>query len=154
MVRDKKFREDLFHRLNVIQIRVPPLREHKSDIRKIADSYQFRQHRAKLTSEQVEALMAYDYPGNVRELLNLVERANVFGETDYENLLNEHRQMNENLVSEEQSECPDSLDEMTRLHVHRVYEKCGGNLTKAAEALEVSRNTVRKYLVSLCDARG
>ena len=64
MVRDGKFREDLFHRLNVVQIRVPPLREHKDDIEKIANGYWLKQHRRRLSQKQIEALVQYDYPGN------------------------------------------------------------------------------------------
>jgi len=146
MVRDKDFREDLFYRLNVIQLRVAPLREHKSDIKKIANWYWMRQHRRRLAVEQVEALMTYDYPGNVRELFNLLERASVLGETDFAKLLSEHKQMTTSLVPQVRTEYPEPLDEMTRHHVRHVYEKHGNNLTQTAEALKASRNTVRKYL--------
>jgi len=146
MVRDGTFREDLFYRLNVIQIRVPPLREHKDDIAQIADGYWLRQHGQRLHPSQIEALMDYDYPGNVRELLNLLERASVLEESDFSRLLTEHKQMTASLTPQAETELPDSLEEMTRLHVRRVYDKCGQNLTKAAEALGAARNTVRKYL--------
>ena len=146
MVRDRTFREDLFYRLSMIQLRVAPLREHKSDIRKIANWYWMRQHRRRLQSEQVETLMTYDYPGNVRELFNLLERASILGETDFTNLLAEHRQMTSSLSSKASTEYPDDLEAMTRAHVRRVYEKHGSNLTKTAEALKASRNTARKYL--------
>ena len=62
-VRDGQFRADLFHRLNVVQIRVPSLREHKEDIAQIADSYWLKMHHRRLKPAQIEALMAYDYPG-------------------------------------------------------------------------------------------
>ncbi len=146
MVRDGKFREDLFHRLNVIQIRVPPLREHKDDITHIANDYWLKQHRRRLAPEQIEALTMYDYPGNVRELFNLLERAAVLDETDFARLVAEHRQMMSSLTPVAEIDYPDDLEAMIRLHVSRIYEKCGNNLTKAAEALNVARNTVRKYL--------
>ncbi len=146
MVREGRFREDLFHRLNVIQIRVPPLREHKDDIGRISNCYWLKQHRRRLEPSQVEALKTYDYPGNVRELFNLLERADVLGETDFNRLLKEHRMMTEGLAAAPSYDYPDDLESMTRLHVRRVYEKCDGNLTRAAEALNAARNTVKKYL--------
>ena len=146
MVRDGKFREDLFYRLNVIQVRVPALREHKEDIVQIANGYWLKQHGRRLEPRQIEALMAYDYPGNVRELLNLLERASVLGEADYGRLLAEHKQMTTSLTPKIEVEWPDNLEEMTRRHVRRVYDKCGQNLTKTAESLGAARNTVRKHL--------
>lgn len=146
MVRDGKFREDLFHRLNVIQIRVPPLREHKEDIEKIANGYWLKQHRHRLDLEQIEALMQYDYPGNVRELFNLLERASVLDQMDFSRLIGEHKQMTESLVSKVEQEIPDELNAAIRLHVRHVYEKYNNNLSRTAEALNVARNTVRKYL--------
>ena len=146
MTAERTFREDLFHRLNVVQLRVPPLREHKGDVPKIANWYWMRQHRRRLRPEQIEALQTYDFPGNVRELFNLLERASVLGETDFARLLDEHRQMTSPLAAASADPYPDELEAMTRQHVRRVFEKHGSNLTRTAEALNVSRNTARKYL--------
>ena len=146
MVRDGKFREDLFHRLNVVQIRVPPLREHKCDIDQIANGYWLKQHKHRLDPEQIEALKTYDYPGNVRELFNLLERASVLDEQDFTRLLAEHKQMTASLAPATTAEVPDELDAAIRLHVKRVFEKYNQNLSKTAEALKAARNTVRKYL--------
>lgn len=147
MVRDGKFREDLFQRLNVIQIKAPPLREHREDIPAIARSYRkLNNMPGPLTQTQHEALMDYDYPGNVRELNNLLERAEVMAIGDYRQLIREHREMNAGLARETGEIVPDNLEEATRLHIKRVCEKYNGNITRAAEALGASRNTVRKYL--------
>ena len=146
MVHDGKFREDLFHRLNVIQILVPPLRERKCDIEQIANGYWLKQHKHRLTPEQVEVLKTYDYPGNVRELFNLLERASVLDEQDFSRLLAEHKQMTASLAPAAAAELPDELDAATRLHVRHVYEKYNNNLSRAAAALKIARNTVRKYL--------
>ena len=146
MVREGKFRLDLFQRLSVIQLRVPALREHKEDIPLISYSYRERNKMGgRLTQPQIEALQSYDFPGNVRELYNLLERAYVLGVTDFRQLVREHRELNAALLSKEAVEVPDNLEEVTRLHVKRVVEKYNGNITKAAEALGTSRNTVRKY---------
>ena len=141
LVRDGKFRHDLYHRLCVVQLRVPPLREHKEDIPLIAYSYRDRNHMGGwLSSAQVEALQSYDFPGN------LLERAYVLNIDDYDELIRQHRELNAALVPQDKVEVPDNLEEATRLHVKRVCEKYSHNISKAAEALGVSRNTVRKYL--------
>ena len=95
------------------------------------------------------ALLEYDYPGNVRELINILEKSKIFQEDDFEKLMAEHRLMNKGLMGAAQpadDSVPDDLEGATRHHVRRIYEKCARNLTKTAEALKVSRNTVRKYL--------
>lgn len=154
-VREGKFRADLYQRLNVVLLRIPPLREHKEDIRDIADSWWLAHHRRHLPEACISALMDYDYPGNVRELVNLLDRATVLGETDFAALLREHREMNADLLSDvsdgtaagpADADVPDDLEAATRLHVRHVFEKYDRNLTRAAEALGVSRNTARKYL--------
>ncbi len=146
MVHEGKFRLDLYQRLSVIQLRAPTLREHKEDIPLIAYAYRDRNHMGGwLTKEQVEALQSYDFPGNVRELYNLLERAYVFGITDFKQLIREHKELNAALLPQDKVEVPDNLEEATRLHVKHVVEKYNGNITKAATALGTSRNTVRKY---------
>lgn len=155
MVKEGKFRADLYHRLNAIQIRIPPLREHKEDIASIVSAWNaWRQkpnskYLEPLNIQAIAALESYDYPGNVRELLNILERADVMGETDYAKLIDDYRTMNaglEDVVSDEFDGVPEDLDGAMRYHVRRLYDKYKKNLTKTAEALKVSRNTVRKYL--------
>ena len=148
-VHEGRFRADLFQRLNVVQLRIPALREHKDDIRDIADGWWINRHHKHLSEENIAALMEYDYPGNVRELLNLLDRATVLGEDDFTTLMNEHREMNAGLVDGVCSESgivPDELELAMRLHVRRVYDKYGQNLSKTATALKVARNTAKKYL--------
>ncbi len=147
MVREGKFRADLYQRLSAIQLFTPPLRHHKEDIPLLVCNFRKRNKmEGNLTPEQCEALMEYDYPGNVRELFNLLERAEVMGIKDYRQLIREHREINARMQPQVEVESPDNLEEATRLHVKRVFEKYGGNITRAAAALDVSRNTVRKYL--------
>ena len=175
MVRDGKFREDLYFRLNVFPIRIPPLRERISDVEQIADGWWLRHCRCHLTRAQLKALMSYDYPGNVRELINLLERALVFDNPDFTKIIEENRTMTANLRNTSASDntpssnvstttapatskspasnesaysadIPDELDAAIRLHIRRVYEKYGHNLTKTKEALHIARNTLKKYL--------
>lgn len=153
LVRDGKFREDLFMRLNVVQVHVPPLREHKEDIRDIADNWWFGKFRRHLSEGQLLALMDYGYPGNVRELLNLLERAAVLDETDFVRLVARHREMNAGLLGESAGEeCarrPDELEAVVQSHVKGVYIKYGRNLSRAAAALGISRNTMRRHLEAM-----
>ncbi len=150
LVVEGKFREDLYQRLNVVQMRTPSLREHKEDIPIIANAWWRKFHGNRvLQDEQIAALMDYDYPGNVRELVNILDRATALEEDDFDLLMREHKEMNAGLsggLELKSGRVPDKLEDATRLHVRRVYEKYGQNLTRAAEALDVSRNTVRKYL--------
>ena len=150
LVREGKFRGDLYQRLNVVQMRIPPLREHKEDIYYIADGWWLQHNKKHLAEEQIAALSDYDYPGNVRELLNLLERATVLGENDFTALVNEHKEMNSGLVDPVTAiaggDMSDELDIAIRAHVRRVFDKYGQNMSKTAQALKVARNTVRKYL--------
>lgn len=146
MVRDGRFREDLFHRLNVVQIRVPPFREHHEDLDKIANDYWLKRHKKRLEVSQLEALRSYDYPGNVRELFNLLERASVLGETDFIRLIAEHKEMIADMYSPLQVEYPENLKAMTHIHVRRIFDQCKGNYTHAAKMLGIAINTLRVHL--------
>ena len=150
LVSEGKFREDLYQRLNVVQLRTPSLREHKDDIPLIANAWWRKFHGNRvLREEQIAALMDYDYPGNVRELVNILDRATALEEDDFELLMREHKEMNAGLsggLELKYGRIPDKLEDAIRIHVRRVYEKYAQNITRAAEALDVSRNTVRKYL--------
>ena len=80
------------------------------------------------------------------QVLSRARRAHILGIDDFRRLICEHKELNTALQPQDQAGIPDNLEEATRLHVRRVCEKCNGNITKAADALGVSRNTVRKYL--------
>ena len=147
MVREGKFREDLFHRLNVVQIHAPALREHPEDIAHIANKYWLKTYHRRLKPEQIEALKDYDYPGNVRELLNILERAEVLEENDFGKLVREQKATMTGLRSATPIEnVPDDLESAIRRHIELVYDKYEHNLSRTADALQVARNTVRKYL--------
>ena len=92
MVHDGKFRLDLYERLNIVQLRIPPLRDHKEDIMDIAIDWRFKNDRRLFSEVSMErALLEYDYPGNVRELINILEKSKIFQEDDFEKLMAEHR---------------------------------------------------------------
>lgn len=151
MVKEGKFRKDLFERLNVVPIRTPELRIHKSDIPEVAAAWFARKRYDKaLTDDQVAALMSYDYPGNVRELLALLERAATLDVSNYDALVEEQRKLNAEEASTgtevEEDGAPENLNAMISWHVRRILDRCGGNVSRAALKLGIARNTVRKYL--------
>ena len=148
MVKSGKFRDDLYSRLNVIHIRTPSLAEHLEDIGEIAHAWAVMNHYDKpYSAKQIADLKRYDYPGNVRELFNILERSKVLGIEDFSTLLVEHKRTNAELFIKGLDEVlPDELDAAMRCHVRSVFNKFGGNISNAASALKVSRNTVRKYL--------
>lgn len=144
--RDGKFRRDLLNRINVIRIQTPALRQHREDIPEIANAWLRYRQCEPLTEAQAAALMAYDFSGdNVRGLIGLLERARVLGATDYSALVQEQRELNalDNETAEQEVE---NLEAAMRRHVRRVFAAHGNNVTQAAVALGVSRNTVARYL--------
>jgi DNA-binding NtrC family response regulator len=150
-VKEGRFREDFFYRINVFSIELPPLRDRRSDIPLLASH--FVDHFAKqmdkritdISPEAMEILIAYDWPGNVRELSNAIERAMVVGTPPAirpEDLPLQRLANNEVPVEE-------SLAEMEKRHIAAVLERAGGNVTRAAEILKVDRvtvyNKIKKY---------
>jgi two-component system, NtrC family, response regulator AtoC len=149
MVRANRFREDLFHRLNVFTIALPPLRERTPDIPLLA-SYFLKIFTVKhgktvrLAADAVEAMKRYSWPGNVRELQNMLERAITFNDTGV--IQADELEFGES--GEAASEAADvdasggSLDQMEKDHIIKVLKETGGNKKKAAEILGIERRTL------------
>ncbi len=142
------FREDLYYRLNVINIHVPPLRDRPADVPLLAETFMKRSAREMnrpvktITNEAMERLRAYPWPGNVRELENAIERAVVLGDTDELTaddfaFLEPGRSMAMTMTS-----LDDTLEEVERRHITRVLAFCAGNRTQAAERLGIHRETL------------
>ncbi len=151
-----KFREDLFYRINIVGIRLPPLRERRDDILVLAkyfvDKYDgdFHKNVRKISSDVEHFLMAYNWPGNVRELRNVIERAMILGEGD--TLLMEHLPM-EILGQPEVARMATSgfrippggisMEKVEEDLVRQALGMTGGNQTKAAKLLDISRDSLR-----------
>jgi len=150
-VREGRFREDFYYRINVFTIDVPPLRERRSDIPLLAEHLlrRFaRQMDTRITGisrEAMSALEAWDWPGNVRELSNAIERAMVVGKGEEIQAgdLPLRRSLHERLGE------PDSLAEVERRHIQAVLEQTEWNITQTARILGVDRvtvyNKIKKY---------
>ncbi len=146
-----KFREDLYYRLNVMQIPLPPLREHPSDIPLLVNYYidqfnrEFRKQVRGVNDAGVELLRGYRWPGNIRELRNAVERAMLLADGPW--LGPEHFPMSvSRRISGGVMELPDegvSLEAMERALVLQALNRTGWNQTKAAALLGLNRDQIR-----------
>jgi DNA-binding NtrC family response regulator len=142
--RQGRFRQDLFYRLDVVSITIPPLRERRGDVRALTLSF-VAQLSARLGVPPVEVddallarLAAYDWPGNVRELRNLVERGLILGAFPEEGLPEAAE------VEEAAAATDDALSEVEKRHILEVLAACGGNKSEAARRLGVSRKTIER----------
>jgi two-component system, NtrC family, response regulator AtoC len=170
MVRDSKFREDLYYRLMVIPVRVPPLRERPEDILPIARhlvanlNRELDRNLEGIAADAEELLRRYPWPGNVRELRNVLERAillhsdRVVKQSD---LPPEVRSGSApGPAAEPGGPAPGfrlgagtgvpTMSEVEKMAIEYALEKCGGNKTKAAEALGISRQTLRTKVKEYC----
>jgi DNA-binding NtrC family response regulator len=149
-VRAGKFREDLFYRLQVMPIALPPLRERKGDVPLLAKYYvdrfnrEFRKRVRGLSAGATEVLEHYGWPGNVRELKNAIERAMLLVEGDL--LEPEHFTTLTRTVAATQFRLPPegvNLDEVERQLLMQALERANGNQTQAAQLLGINRDQVR-----------
>ncbi len=147
LMKDGKFRTDLFYRLNVIHIQVPPLRRRKEDIPLLADTFvkKYGQREGKriqgLTREALNILMAYPFPGNVRELENAVERAVVFAEGDILGAADLPVFLRERTEEDLQAEGASLVDKVRALEtreIRRALRESGGVKSKAARTLGIT----------------
>lgn len=150
-VAEGRFREDLYYRLNVVKLRIPPLRDRKEDLPALIDYFicRTKSPSKRLSPEAVAALEQYDFPGNVRELGHLIERGILLskGETiEAEDLLlpqSKGPAGSPPPIAEPSKLC--SLEELERAHIENALRQMNWNKTKAAEALGISvRNLYRK----------
>ena len=154
-VRRGHFRSDLFYRLNVIALELPPLRDRRDDLVLLIDNFlqELSSERSDapkaLSSEALDAVMVYDWPGNVRELQNALEHAVVLSRGDVIDPMSLPeritRRRKEPLVAERSSPNP-SLDIVERAYIMWVLQSEGGNKTRAAEVLGIDPSTLYRKL--------
>ncbi len=167
-----RFREDLFYRLNVIGIRLPPLRERKEDIRLLAHHFLEKYSRemgkeiSKLSSYAVDLLLKYDFPGNIRELENLIERSVALSNTNIilpESLaISIHKQIHKrrwiegvknrryDLDDIENGVSLDAiLEEIEKAYIEKALEFARGDKSRAAELLQINLRSLRYRLDKL-----
>lgn len=162
-IKNGLFRLDLFYRLNVFEIKVPPLRNRKQDIPMLAEyflsgSSLIKNSAKSFSNDAIKILLKYDWPGNVRELYNVVERAIIFSEPDNE-ITPEH--LPPKLTLQNGSEHPSAfqpyingfqifdsmtLKEIEIAYIKKVLKKEKGNRTSSARILGISRSTMKKKI--------
>ncbi|MFH1335938.1 MAG: sigma-54 dependent transcriptional regulator [Candidatus Zixiibacteriota bacterium] len=148
-IKEKSFREDLYYRLNVISLFIPPLRDRKEDILLLADHF-IRKANLKcgrkvkgITPEVKDIILSYDWPGNVRELENVIERGVVLSRT---NVIDKSDLPYFGLIKSQEMPTPSlilSLKEMEKNHILKTLLKTDWNLNQSAELLGIHRNTLR-----------
>ena len=144
-----RFREDLFFRLNTVEIHLPPLRERREDIPLLAAHFlrlsaaRYRRNVTSFTSDGMRALLAYGWPGNVRELAHAIERATLLAEGGQVTAA----ELNFRPVSDAAPKLDElSLEEVERVLITKALARHDGNVTLAAQALGLSRSALYRRL--------
>ncbi len=151
------FREDLFYRLMVIPIYLPPLRERREDIPLLVETFvrqcsrEMKREVKRITPEAMDVLLTYEWKGNVRELKNILERAVILGEGDTitpEHLPDEVYDSNQTSTTQNQSDSRQirPLQEMITEHIRKTLAATGGNKSEAARLLGITRQRLKRIL--------
>lgn len=162
-VNDGRFREDLYYRINVISIKIPPLRERKEDlhlfITHFVNFYSKENNRKikKISQEALQPLLSYDWPGNVRELENIIERAVILDVDDIidkddlpESIFDEKKNLavgsSASIIQDRLKPLKEALREPEKVHILNILQEVGWNKKKAALRLGVNRTTLYNKL--------
>ena len=149
MIKKQTFREDLFYRLTVVEIHVAPLRDRKEDIPLLVDKFlfkygiEYKDRFIKISPEALNILQRYDWPGNIRELENVIQRAVIMCDKiiDIEHL---PQSLKFNIEFPNEKLIP--LKDMEKQYIKKVLNSTNNNKTKAAEILGIDRKTIRQKL--------
>ncbi|MGA3123725.1 MAG: sigma-54 dependent transcriptional regulator [Polyangiaceae bacterium] len=164
-VEEKRFREDLFYRINVVRVHVPPLRSRGSDILLLAQHFleryaaQSRRPVLGMMSATADKLISYPWPGNVRELQNCIERAvalaqfEQIGVDDLPEKIRDYKTATIAIESNDPAELL-TMDEVERRYIVKVLEAVGGNKTLAAQVLGFDRRTLYRKLDRVRESYG
>jgi DNA-binding NtrC family response regulator len=167
-VEQNRFREDLFYRLCVVNIKLPPLRERKTDIPAIAQAFckryslAYRNESLKLSKSTLKVMLEYDWPGNVRQLRNTIERAVVLTEGDEitlevlpEEVTEREPQRHNTIQVTEENETSNITNfkeakrEFEKKHIEKCLDKTAGNITQAAALLGMHRQSLQHKIKEL-----
>jgi DNA-binding NtrC family response regulator len=151
MIHQGRFREDLYYRLNVFPIRLVPLRERREDIPNLVEHFLKQQERtlSDLSPEALEHLRSYEYPGNIRELQNLIERAGILAGSD--RIERNHFPLGRGRLSGDPGDLLGlglSLDQIEKRLIKEALDRAQGNKTRAASLLGISRRALYSRMES------
>ncbi|NCB37243.1 MAG: sigma-54-dependent Fis family transcriptional regulator [Erysipelotrichia bacterium] len=150
-----RFREDLYYRLNVVEIHIPPLRERMDDLPELVENFvrefnvKYNKPGLALSAQALQTLLNYAWPGNIRELRNVIERSIVLSRSmliEPDDFPEKIRQPSIMPGENNDSERILTLDEMECMYVKKVLEYAGGNKLKAARLLNIDPKTLRTKL--------
>jgi DNA-binding NtrC family response regulator len=154
-----EFREDLYYRINVIPIHIPPLRERREDIPLLAEYFlknfnaDYKKNIELISMEVIDIFMEYDWPGNIRELKNVIERAVAIAEPDVDTLMPHHLRPQLICSKKEKDllEIQDglSLAEFEKYYIYNTLKKVNWNKSKAAQILGINRQTLYNKMKEL-----
>lgn len=156
MVQRGEFRQDLYYRLNVACLRLPPLRDRRDDIPLLVDkcledlAVLYQEPARRVTRAAMDALLAFDWPGNVRELMNAIEHAHVFspGNADLDVTdLPEEIRLRPGAIAPEASRSLRTLEAAERDLIAEALRVYHGNQTRVAEALAIERHRLRRRVI-------
>jgi PAS domain S-box-containing protein len=157
LVKSGGFREDLYYRINVVAVKLPPLRERRCDIPLLCDHFierfnaRYNKSIKGIAQEAMEAILAHDFPGNIRELENLIEHAFVFCKSDsveVQHLPAAMRSASEGAPGDVLSRI-DNFDELERMYITAVLKEVNGNKERAAQKLGIHKATLFRRLKKL-----
>jgi len=159
-IKKGSFRKDLFFRLNINSINLPPLRDRKGDIELLANYFlkkfngKYKKNVERISAQVLNCFKSYPFPGNVRELMNLINSAIIVESTNelHKKSLPNYFLENNNSYGELDGEItPRSLEEMEKIHIKHVLEFTNSNRSKAAKILHISRvnliSKIKKYKI-------
>ncbi len=150
MVKNNEFRKDLYYRLNVLELKVPPLRQRKEDIPLLVKSLikkinvETRRNVVSVSEKTMKSLQDYDWPGNVRELEHRLTAAIIHSPGEALEMIPPTREIASREPDEYNWKRP--LEEVEKIHIHQVLQNVGGHLGKACDILGISRPTLRKKI--------
>lgn len=154
-IKSGRFREDLFYRINTITIEIPPLRERKEDIPMLIEFFleqaqkDMKKKISKVEDGLIDVLTAYDYPGNIRELKNIIERLVVLSDNGIikKEDLPDLKILPENEASIEVISLKEARQAAEIKYIKHILNKCNGNITEAAKLMDISRRQLFNKLV-------
>ena len=153
-IKNGRFREDLFYRINTITIEAPPLRDRKEDIPMLIDFFLAQSQRemkkkvSKIEDGLIDLLVVYDYPGNIRELKNIIERLVVLSD---DGVIKKEDLPDLKILDNEENNEIKSLKDVRQVaeikYIKYILEKCNGNVSEAARMIDISRRQLFNKLV-------
>ena len=149
-IKEQRFREDLYYRLNVVTIELPALRQRREDISQLVEHFLTTRRvgstRFRIEPDALQALQQYDWPGNIRELANVLERAQILADNHVITIDDLPESLSAMLPVAAETANPRSLSEVERRHVFAVLQEEKGNKVHAAKALGISRRALYRLI--------